>query len=80
MDLLASTLEYMSLNYISGSAWSISSSVVILSTCVCSRVMLGTAFKAHQLLACLLAVIGVAILGLGESLGNDGNYGQVGDG
>lgn len=64
MDLLASILEYVSLNYISGSTYSISSSVVIVSTCIASKLMLGSAFKTHHVISCILAVLGVAILDL----------------
>lgn len=68
MDLVASSLELISLNYISGSVYSISNCMVIVSTAFFSRIILKTIFNRHQIFGCLLTVIGVVIAGIGESL------------
>lgn len=68
MDLVASSLELISLNYIAGSVYSISNCIVIVSTAFFSRIILKTVFNKHQILGCVLTVLGVVIAGIGESL------------
>lgn len=68
MDLVASSLELISLNYVSGSVYSISNCIIVVTTAIFSRIILKTIFKRHHVIGCILTVIGVLIAGIGESL------------
>lgn len=72
MDLFASSLELISLNYVAGSVYSIANCLVVVSTAFFSRIILKTVFNRHQILGCVLTVLGVVVAGAGESL-NDGS-------
>jgi drug/metabolite transporter (DMT)-like permease len=65
MDLLATTLEFIAVNYISGSVFSITSSVVIVSSAVFTKVLLRTNFNSYQIAGCILTILGMIITGYG---------------
>jgi Ca2+/Na+ antiporter len=71
MDLFASSLELISLNYIAGSVYSIANCIVVVSTACFSRLILKTVFNRSQIIGCILTVIGVIIAGIGESLNDE---------
>ena len=77
MDLVASSLELISLNYVSGSVYSISNCIIIVSTAFFSRIILKTVFNRHQIFGGLLAVLGVTIAGIGESLNDTSEEDEV---
>jgi drug/metabolite transporter (DMT)-like permease len=64
MDLFASTLSLTALNYLSGSVFSITSSIVIVSSAVFTKILIKSSFKNNQLIGCLFAVAGVILTGL----------------
>jgi drug/metabolite transporter (DMT)-like permease len=66
MDLCASTLEMVALNYLSGSVFSIVSSIVIVSTAVFTKILLRKTFKNAQIVGCLFAIAGVLLTGFAE--------------
>lgn len=65
MDLFASSLELISLNYIAGSVYSIVNCLVVVSTAFFSRIILRTVFNGNQIFGCILTVVGVVVAGLG---------------
>jgi drug/metabolite transporter (DMT)-like permease len=77
MDLFASSLELISLNYVAGSVYSIANCLIVVSTAFFSRIILRTVFNRHQILGCALTVLGVVVAGVGESLADDSDEEQV---
>lgn len=68
MDLLASTLAYISLNLIAGSVWQISRGGVIITTAIFSRICLKKSFTKASLVGCALAFLGITLVQLFEIL------------
>jgi drug/metabolite transporter (DMT)-like permease len=66
MDLIASPCEYVALNYLSGSVFSITSTIVIVSTAIFTKILLKKTFKDTQIVGCFLAIAGVLLTGFAE--------------
>lgn len=68
LDLTSTTLEFIALNYLSGSMYNITSSIVIVSSAFFTRIILKRTFSKIQILGCMLVIIGVVITGFGEQM------------
>lgn len=56
----------IALNFLSGSVFSITSSIVIISTAFFTKVLLRKTFKRTQIAGCLFAIAGVFLTGFAE--------------
>lgn len=56
------------MNYLSGSIYSITSSIVIVSTALFTKIILKRAFTVNQIIGCVLVILGVVVAGLGECM------------
>jgi drug/metabolite transporter (DMT)-like permease len=65
MDLVATALKLISLNYVAASVFSIVNCLIVVSTAFFSRIILKTVFNRHQILGCVLTIIGVMVAGVG---------------
>jgi drug/metabolite transporter (DMT)-like permease len=64
MDLIATTIEFVAMNYLSGSVFSITSSIVIVSTAISTKILVRKTFNKYQIIGCMLAIGGVVVTGL----------------
>lgn len=56
------------MNYLSGSIYSITSSIVIVSTAFFTKLLLKRSFTSNQIIGCVLVILGVVVAGLGECM------------
>ena len=63
-DLISSTMQYISLNYISGSVWQMVRGGAIVTTFLFSICFLRKKPQRHQVIGSVLAVIGVMLVGV----------------
>lgn len=68
LDLVSTTLEFVAINYLSGSMYNITSSIVIVSSAFFTRIILKRIFTKTQIFGCLLVMIGVVITAFGEQM------------
>jgi drug/metabolite transporter (DMT)-like permease len=66
LDLIAGPCELVALNYLSGSVFWITSSIVIVSTAIFTKILIRKTFKNTQIVGCFLAIIGVLLTGFAE--------------
>jgi drug/metabolite transporter (DMT)-like permease len=66
MDMIVCPCELIALNYLSGSVFSITSSIVIVSTAIFTKILLRTTFKNTQIVGCIFAIAGVLLTGFAE--------------
>jgi drug/metabolite transporter (DMT)-like permease len=64
MDLLSSSLAYISLNLIAGSVWQISRGGVIVTTAIFSKIFLKKDFTNRSIFGCSLAFFGITLVQL----------------
>ena len=56
------------MNYLSGSIYSITSSIVIVSTALFTKLLLKRSFTINQIIGSVLVILGVVTAGLGECM------------
>jgi drug/metabolite transporter (DMT)-like permease len=71
LDLVTSTLSYCSLNFLTGSTFSISKGGVIIVTAFFSKIFLKRIIVRKQWIGCGLTLIGIIIAGVGDSLDSE---------
>lgn len=62
-DYIASTMQYIALNFIQGSIYQIIKGGIIITTAILFKIVLKINIESHQKLGCILAFIGIAIAG-----------------
>lgn len=72
-DFITSTLQYIALNFISGSVYQMMRGGTIITTAIFARFFLKTAIQRHQILGCAFAFIGVFVVGLSNMLFKSSN-------
>lgn len=63
-DFVTSTLHYIALNFVAGSVYQMMRGGTIVTTFIFSITFLKTKVKANQIIGSLLALVGVAIVGI----------------
>ena len=63
-DLISSTMQYIALNFVSGSAWQMVRGGAIVSTFLFSLCFLKKTPEKHQVAGCVMAVVGVLLVGV----------------
>lgn len=72
-DFITSTLQYIALNFISGSVYQMMRGGTIITTAIFSRYFLKTKVQRYQLVGCALAFVGVFVVGLSNMLFKSNN-------
>lgn len=72
-DFITSTLQYIALNFISGSVYQMMRGGTIITTAIFARFFLKTAIQKHQIAGCAFAFIGVFVVGLSNMLFKSNN-------
>lgn len=67
-DFITSTLQYIALNFISGSVYQMMRGGTIITTAIFARFFLKTQVQKHQIAGCAFAFIGVFVVGLSNML------------
>ena len=63
-DYLTSTMQYIALNFISGSVWQMLRGGVIVTTAIFSKFFLKMVPRRNHYFGCLFDIIGIAIVGV----------------
>lgn len=71
VDIGTNVLELMAINFLSGSVYSITGSIVIVSTAIFSKIIMKTIFSKSQILGCIFVMMGVAVTAIGEQIDNN---------
>ena len=76
-DFVTSTLQYISLNFISGSVYQMMRGGTIVTTFIFSIVFLKAKVKKSQIAGCILAFAGVTIVGLSNMVFSSSDSGSA---
>ena len=63
-DITLSVMQYMALNFISGSTYKLLQGGAIITTAIFSKLLLSMIIQRRHIAGCSLAVIGLTIIGL----------------
>lgn len=75
-DITLSVMQYMALNFISGSTYKLLSGGAIITTVIFSKILLGIVIERRHVFGCSSAVLGLVIIGL-SSLMNSSSSSSV---
>lgn len=73
-DYLASTMQYIALNFISGSIYQIMKGGLIITTAIFYKIILKTKIETHQKLGCAVAFVGIVIAGFSNIYFSEETY------
>lgn len=65
-DITLSVMQYIALNFISGSTFKLLQGGSIITTAIFSKILLNMVLKRNHFIGCSLAVIGITIVGISD--------------
>lgn len=69
LDLVSSLMVFISLNYISGSVYSVLTGELVVFTAIFSKIFLKAVYNRSQIIGSILITISAVLAGLAEMLG-----------
>jgi drug/metabolite transporter (DMT)-like permease len=66
INISLSVMQYIALNFISGSTFKLLQGGSIITTAIFSKILINMVLKSYHLIGCLLTVIGVTIVGMSD--------------